>query len=79
MSTATLQLGTRFRAWYKRQSRIGRISFILICLILAMLLIGRLSHTVDVAFAIPIIILCCLVLSPLLVILFYRWLTQRFL
>ena len=79
MSTATLQLGTRFRAWYKRQSRIGRISFILTCIILAMLVIGRLSHTVEVAFAIPVIILCVLVLSPLLIILFYRWTTQRFL
>ena len=29
MSTATPQLGTGFRAWYKRQSRIGRISFVL--------------------------------------------------
>ncbi|HXS14107.1 MAG TPA: SpoIIE family protein phosphatase [Acidobacteriaceae bacterium] len=79
MSTATPQPGTGFRAWYKRQSRIGRISFVLTCLILGMTLIGRLSHTANVVFAIPVIILCILVLSPLLIILFYRWLTRRFL
>jgi sigma-B regulation protein RsbU (phosphoserine phosphatase) len=79
MSTATPQLGTRFRAWYRRQSRIGRISFVLTCIILAMLFIGRGSHTANVVFAIPVIILCFLVLSPLLIILLHRWVTQRFL
>jgi sigma-B regulation protein RsbU (phosphoserine phosphatase) len=44
-----------------------------------MLVIGRLSHTANVIFAIPVIILCALVLSPLLIILFYRWVTRRFL
>ncbi len=78
MSTATPQSGTGFRAWYKRQSRLGRISFILTALILGMVLIGRLSHTLRLVFIGPII-LCLLVVSPLLIILLYRWLTRRFL
>ena len=78
MSTATPQLGTGFRAWYRRQSRIGRISFILTVLIVFMALLGRLSHTLQLVFIGPTI-LCILVLSPLLIILFYRWVTRRFL
>ena len=78
MSTATPQSGTGFRAWYKRQSRLGRISFILTALILGMVLIGRLSHTLRLVFIGPII-LCLLAVSPLLIILLYRWLTRRFL
>jgi sigma-B regulation protein RsbU (phosphoserine phosphatase) len=79
MSKATPKSGTGFRAWYKRQTRIGRISFILTCIFLAMLGVGRISHTAEVVFAIPVNILCILVLFPLLIILFYRWLTRRFL
>ena len=79
MSKATPKSGTGFRAWYKRQTRIGRISFILTCVFLAMLGVGRISHTAEVVFAIPVNILCILVLFPLLIILFYRWLTRRFL
>ena len=85
MSTATPQsvtgpqTATGFRAWYKRQSRIGRISFVLTCIVLLMLAIGRLSHTADVTLAIPVIILCCLVLFPLLIVLLYRWVTRRLL
>ena len=78
MSTATPQLGTGFRAWYKRQSRIGRISFILTALIVFMALLGRLSHVLELVFIGPLI-LCILVLSPLVIILFYRWVTRRFL
>lgn len=78
MSTATPQLGTGFRAWYRRQSRIGRISFVLTAIILAMLLLGRLSHTAELVFIGPII-LCFLALSPLLIILLYRWVTNRLL
>jgi sigma-B regulation protein RsbU (phosphoserine phosphatase) len=78
MSTATSQLGTRFRAWYKRLSRIGRISFSLTMLIVGMALLGRLSHTLELILIGPII-LCFLVLSPLLIVLLYRWLTRRFL
>jgi sigma-B regulation protein RsbU (phosphoserine phosphatase) len=79
MSTPTPQSGTGFRAWFKRQTRIGRISFILTAVIVFMLLIGRLSHTTEVVLAIPVIILCALVLFPLLIILLYRWVTRRFL
>jgi len=78
MSPATPQLGTRFRAWYKRQSRIGRISFVLFVIILVMVLVGRLSHTAELVFIGPII-LCVLVLSPLLILLLYRWVTNRLL
>jgi len=78
MSDPTPQSGTGFRAWYKRQSRIGRISLILTAIILVMILLGRLSHTAELVFIGPII-LCCLVLSPLLIILLYRWVTQRLL
>lgn len=79
MSNGTPQPATGFRGWYRRQTRIGRLSFILTCIVLAMLVIGRLSHTANVVFAIPVIILCALVLSPLLIILLYRWTTGRFL
>ena len=78
MSTATTQLGTRFRAWFKRQSRIGRISLILTVLIFGMALLSSLSHLLELVFIGPII-LCFLVLSPLLIILLYRWVTTRFL
>jgi phosphoserine phosphatase RsbU/P len=79
MSTTPPQSGTGFRGWYKRQSRIGRLSFILTCIILAMLFIARTSHAVEVVFAVPVILLCGLVLSPLLIILLYRWTTRRLL
>lgn len=78
MSAAPLQLGTRFRSWFNRQSRIGRLSFVLTTLIVCMVLLTRLSHTTELILIGPII-LCIVVLSPLLIILFYRWLTQRFL
>ena len=78
MSTATPQPGTGFRGWYKRQSRLGRISFILTTLVAVMALLSRFSHTLKLVFIGPII-LCVLILSPLLVILLYRWLTRTFL
>jgi sigma-B regulation protein RsbU (phosphoserine phosphatase) len=78
MSTATPKSGTGFRGWYKRQSRIGRISFILTAAIAAMLLLGRAAHTLELLFIGPII-LCALVLSPLAIILLYRWVTRRLL
>jgi sigma-B regulation protein RsbU (phosphoserine phosphatase) len=78
MSTATLQPATGFRAWHKRLSRIGRISFSLTALIVGMVLISTLSHTLELIFLGPII-LCFLVLSPLLIILLYRWITQSLL
>jgi sigma-B regulation protein RsbU (phosphoserine phosphatase) len=78
MSKATLQPGTRFRTWYKRQSRVGRISIVLTAAVVFMLLIGRVWHLAELIFIGPII-LCALVLSPLLIILLYRWVTQRLL
>ncbi len=78
MSTATPQLGTGFRAWFKRQSRLGRISFVLTVLIFGMALLGRLSHVLQLVFIGPTI-LCILIVSPLLIILLYRWVTRRFL
>ncbi|HEY4008512.1 MAG TPA: SpoIIE family protein phosphatase, partial [Acidobacteriaceae bacterium] len=76
---ATPHPGTGFRAWYKRRSRIGRLSFVLTCIILSMLVLGRLSHVAEVIIAIPVIILCVVILSPLLIILLYRWITRRLL
>ena len=78
MSPATPKSGTGFRAWYKRRSRLGRISFILTALIAFMALLGRISHVLELVFLGPII-LCSLILSPLLIILLYRWVTRRFL
>src|ERR1700759_2756372 len=78
MSTPTPQSGTGFRAWYKRQSRLGRISFILTALIAFMALLGSLRHILLLVFLGPIILLS-LIVSPLLIILLYRWVTRRFL
>ena len=78
MSTATPQPGKGFRAWYKRQTRLGRFCFILTALVVLMVLLGRVSHLLELIFIGPLI-LCCLILSPLLIILLYRWVTRRFL
>jgi sigma-B regulation protein RsbU (phosphoserine phosphatase) len=78
MTTATPQSGAGFRAWYRRQSRIGRISFILTAAIAMMLLLGLPWHLLKLIFLGPIIV-CVLVLSPLLIILLYRWVTRRLL
>lgn len=78
MSTTTPQPGTGFRGWYKRQSRLGRFCFILTAIIAFMALLGRLNHTVELVFIGPII-LCFLILSPLLIVLLYRWITNRLL
>ena len=75
---ATPQLGTRLRAWYQRQSRVGRLSLILTAAIVLMLLLGRVSHILALLFIAPII-LCILVLAPLVIVLFYRWVTRRLL
>lgn len=78
MVTATPQSGTGFRAWYRRQSRLGRVSFILTAVIVFLALLGRASHILELVFIGPII-LCCIVLFPLLIVLLYRWVTRRFL
>ncbi len=78
MSTTTPQSGAGFRGWYRRQSRVGRISIIFTALVLFMVLLGRISHVLALVFLGPII-LCCIVLSPLLIILLYRWMTRRLL
>jgi len=78
MSKATPKSGTGFRAWYKRQTRIGRISFILTALIAFMAVLSSLGHVVFLVFLGPIILLT-LIVSPLLIILLYRWVTRRFL
>jgi sigma-B regulation protein RsbU (phosphoserine phosphatase) len=79
MSITTTQFATGFRAWYRSRSRIGRISLILTSIILVMLFIGRLSHATEVIIAVPVILLCCIVLFPLVIILLYRWTTRRLL
>lgn len=78
MSNTTTQSRPGFRAWYKRQSRIGRISIIFTALVVFMALLGRISHILELLFIGPII-LCCIVLCPLLIILLYRWTTRRLL
>jgi sigma-B regulation protein RsbU (phosphoserine phosphatase) len=75
---ATPQSGKGFPAWYRRQSRVGRISFILTAAIVFMLLLGRVWHLAELLFLAPIV-LCLIVLSPLLIILLYRWTTRRLL
>ncbi|HTV07641.1 MAG TPA: SpoIIE family protein phosphatase [Candidatus Aquilonibacter sp.] len=75
---ATPQSGKGFRSWYKRQSRIGRISFILTVAIIFMLLLGHVWHFAELLFIGPIIV-CFIVLSPLVIILLYRWTTRRLL
>lgn len=78
MSQTTPQPGTGFRGWYKRQTRLGRFCFILTALIVFMALLGRLNHTLELVLIGPII-LCFLILSPLLIVLLYRWITNRLL
>ncbi|HZQ44802.1 MAG TPA: SpoIIE family protein phosphatase [Acidobacteriaceae bacterium] len=78
MSNTTTQSRPGFRAWYKRQSRIGRISIIFTALVVFMALLGKISHILGLLFIGPII-LCCIVLCPLLTILLYRWTTRRLL
>lgn len=78
MSNTTTQFGPAFRAWYKRQSRIGRISIIFTALVVFMAVMGKISHILQLLFIGPII-LCCIVLCPLLIILLYRWTTRRLL
>lgn len=78
MNKAMEQSGKSFRTWYKRQSRVGRISFILTAAIVFMLFVGRLWHLAELLFLGPII-LCMVVLSPLLIVLLHRWITQRLL
>lgn len=76
--TTTAQSASGFRAWYRRQSRIGRISFILTAAVALIELLGRASHILELLFIGPVI-LCCIVLFPLLIVLLYRWTTRRFL
>ena len=78
MRFTTPNLGTRFPAWYRRQTRIGRVSLVLTTIVLIMALLSRASHTAELALIFPII-LCVIVVSPLLLILLYRWITQRLL
>ena len=76
MSIPKPNLGTRFPAWYRRQTRIGRISLVLTTIVLIMALLSRASHAAELTFIFPMI-LCIIVVSPLLLILLYRWITQR--
>ncbi|HEV2577983.1 MAG TPA: SpoIIE family protein phosphatase [Acidobacteriaceae bacterium] len=78
MSASTPQSGTGFRAWFKRRSRIGRVSFVLTALIVMLALLGQISHVLELVVIGPIF-LCSVILFPLLVILLYRWTTRRFL
>ena len=74
-TSSPIPFRARHRAWMARRSRVGRLTLRLLFVLLAAILlrsIGFLDVLDDI-----LIVVSGTVLLPLLIILFYRWVTQR--